>query len=193
VTATTPLPTPHTPIGRIPVLAGKPVIEGGRWPTKAVVGEAIPIRATVFREGHDAVAATAVLTRPDGTDHSWVRMSGPTPGLDIFEAHVTPDAEGTWTFRVEGWYDPYGTWSHDAEIKIRAGVDVDLMLEEGARLLDSAAERDGLDESAVRALQDAVWGLRNDSQTPAQRLAAGRSAAVQAALAAAPLREFVSP
>ena len=193
VTATTPLPTPHVPIGRIPVLAVQPVIEGGRWPTKAVVGEAVPIRATVFREGHDAVAATAVLVRPDGTVHSWVRMDGPRPGVDIFETRLTPDAEGTWTFRVEGWSDPYGTWSHDAEIKIRSNVDVELMLEEGARLLDRAAEREGLDAGTVQALQDAVWGLRNDSQTPAERFAAGRSAAVQAALAANPIREFVSP
>ena len=43
-----------------------PVIEGGAYPAKAVVGESIPIRATVFREGHDAVNASVVLTDPDG-------------------------------------------------------------------------------------------------------------------------------
>ena len=29
----------------------------GRYPAKAVIGEHIPIRATVWREGHDAVGA----------------------------------------------------------------------------------------------------------------------------------------
>src|SRR5690625_7366319 len=43
-------------IGRIPVVDVSPTIEQGRWPAKAVVGEPVPIQATVFREGHDAVA-----------------------------------------------------------------------------------------------------------------------------------------
>ncbi|HVD53379.1 MAG TPA: maltotransferase domain-containing protein, partial [Propionibacteriaceae bacterium] len=34
---------------RIPVHKVSPVIEGGAYPAKAVVGESIPIRATVFR------------------------------------------------------------------------------------------------------------------------------------------------
>ena len=54
------------------------------------------------------------------------------PGLDRYEASLTPDAPGDWRFRVEGWSDPYATWSHDAGIKVPAGIDVELMLEEGA-------------------------------------------------------------
>ncbi|HZL75019.1 MAG TPA: maltotransferase domain-containing protein, partial [Propionibacteriaceae bacterium] len=44
-------PALGAPIDRIPVHKVSPVIEGGAYPAKAVVGEAIPIRATVFREG----------------------------------------------------------------------------------------------------------------------------------------------
>src|SRR3954470_10778741 len=57
-------------VGRIPVLAVGPVVDGGRFSAKAVVGEPVPIAATVFREGHDAVAATAVLIGPDGLEHT---------------------------------------------------------------------------------------------------------------------------
>ena len=28
-------------------------------------------------------------------------------GLDLWGADVVPDREGDWTFRVEGWSDPY--------------------------------------------------------------------------------------
>ncbi|MDQ2624213.1 MAG: DUF3416 domain-containing protein, partial [Actinomycetota bacterium] len=140
------LTPPATPsrIGRIPVLDVSPVTQEGRWPAKASVGEAVPVRATVFREGHDAVAATAVLVGPDGTDRSSARMVDVAPGLDRFEARLAPDAVGDWGFRVEGWSDPYGTWSHDAAIKVAAGVDTELMLVEGARLLAAAAARKGL-------------------------------------------------
>src|SRR4051795_11459537 len=51
---------PLSAVGRIPVLAVGPVVDGGRFPGRAVMGEPVPMTATVFREGHDAVAATAV-------------------------------------------------------------------------------------------------------------------------------------
>ncbi len=54
-------------IGRIPVTGVTPNVDGGRWPAKAVVGETVEVSAVVFREGHDAVAATAVLIDPEAT------------------------------------------------------------------------------------------------------------------------------
>jgi starch synthase (maltosyl-transferring) len=155
-------------VGRIPVLGVSPVVDAGRWPSQAVPGELIPVRATVFREGHDAVAATAVLVRPDGTDGPSTRMTLVNAGLDAYAATLSPDTEGDWGLRVEGWSDPYGTWDHDATIKVEAGVDVALMLEEGARLMERAA-------------------------SDHDRLDAGRSDAVRGVLDALPVREMVSP
>ncbi|MFI2755182.1 alpha-1,4-glucan--maltose-1-phosphate maltosyltransferase [Cellulomonas sp. P22] len=184
------------PIGRIPVVDVSPVVDAGRWAAKAVVGEAVPVRATVFREGHDAVAATAVLVGPDGRDRSQARMVDIAPGLDRFEARLVPDAVGLWGFRVEGWSDPYGTWSHDARIKVDAGVDVELMLAEGALLLERAARRTGKEKMpavAARVLTDAVTALRDTSRPPQVRLAAALSEQVGAVLTAHPLRDMVSP
>ncbi|WP_373687263.1 maltotransferase domain-containing protein, partial [Streptomyces lunaelactis] len=48
-------------IGRIPVLDVRPLVDCGRRPAKAVAGETFQVTATVFREGHDAVAANVVL------------------------------------------------------------------------------------------------------------------------------------
>ena len=188
-----PQPAPFSLIGRIPVTEVFPVVEDGRWPAKAVIGEVIPIRATVFREGHDRFGATAVLVRPDGSDGPSARMHDIAPGLDRYEASVAPDAPGDWRFRVEGWSDPYATWSHDAGIKVPAGIDVELMLEEGARVLDRAAALEGRDEEGVKALNNAVWIMRDPSNPVADRLAAGLSDSVQAALERLPLRDHVSP
>ena len=47
--------------GRIEIDDVKPVVSGGAYPARAVVGEIVPVRATVWREGHDAVAATLVV------------------------------------------------------------------------------------------------------------------------------------
>jgi starch synthase (maltosyl-transferring) len=47
--------------GRIEIDDVRPVVSCGRYPAKAVVGEMVPVRATVWREGHEAVAATLVV------------------------------------------------------------------------------------------------------------------------------------
>ena len=50
-------------INRIPVTDISPVVLfGGDFvPVKAIAGEVIPVSATIFREGHDALGADVVL------------------------------------------------------------------------------------------------------------------------------------
>jgi starch synthase (maltosyl-transferring) len=186
---------PDARIGRIPVLDVYPVAECGRYPAKAVVGEVIPIRATVFREGHDAFGASAVLVRPDGSVHSRVRMADVAPGLDRYEGWVQPDAPGAWTFRVEGWSDPYGAWAHDAAIKVPAGQDVALVLTTGALVLNRAADRTGAEampEHDAATLRAAATALADEAADPQSRLAAGLASDVADALARTPLRDLIS-
>lgn len=138
-------------VGRIGIDDVAPVVSGGRFPAKAVVGEILPVRATVWREGHDAVAATLVV-RYHGT--AYPRLAETPAGLrpaelepvpietvvgasqrvkpqrlpmlpgstpDVFHGQFTPDAVGLWTFRVDGWGDPLSTWRHNVTAKLEAG------------------------------------------------------------------------
>ncbi|GLY16080.1 alpha-1,4-glucan:maltose-1-phosphate maltosyltransferase 2 [Kineosporia sp. NBRC 101677] len=180
-------------IGRIPVTGVTPNVDGGRWPAKAVVGETVEVSAVVFREGHDAVAATAVLIDPEGNRHSEVRMTPGAPGTDRYHASFTPDRIGMWSFVVEGWSDPYGTWEHDAVIKIGSGVDVELMLEEGARLMERAVKETRQRRKPMLNLTEAAAVMRNSNRSVSERLAAGLSLQVKGALNESPLRDLVSP
>ncbi len=189
-----PLPIQPTPIGRIPVLDVSPVLEQGRWPAQAVVGEAIAIRATVFREGHEAVGATAVLIDPTGRDHSSARMVDIAPGMDRLEARLAPDRPGDWALRVEGWSDPYGTWAHDAEVKVHAGIDVDLMLDEGVRVLKRAVKQPLLPRLSAAVLERTIQLLQDTTITPPERLAHAVNAQVRQILVEDhPLREMLTP
>lgn len=185
-------PTITRAIGRIPVTEVFPVIEDGDWPAKATAGEPFPVRATVFREGHDLFAATAVLIDPDGNDVQTSLMVDIAPGLNRYEAWLCPDRPGAWSFRIEGWSDPYATWVHDAQIKVDAGVDVDLMLTEGVLLLTRAADRD-LPAEVTAVLLAGVKTLADDGLEPQERLLGGTGAEVRAVLAEHPLRDMVSP
>jgi starch synthase (maltosyl-transferring) len=105
---------------------------------------------------------------------------------------VIPDREGHWTFRIEGWSDVYGSWEHDAVIKIGADVDTELMLVEGVLVLERALAAGGHPDADAQVLRDAVHGLR-DADRPAQaRLAAGIAPEVHAVLARTPLRDMVT-
>ena len=81
---------PQAPIGRIPVLDVRPVVDHGARPAKAVVDEQFDVTATVFREGHDAVNASVVLTDPDGGEHV-ATMTCTNPGLNTWLRRVSAD------------------------------------------------------------------------------------------------------
>jgi starch synthase (maltosyl-transferring) len=176
-------------VGRIGITDVQPTVSCGRYPARAVTGEVLTVSATVFREGHDAVAANVAVTRPDGTAGPFLRMVPGLPGTDRWSAELPVDAEGLWSFTVEAWSDPLGTWWHDAPLKVDAGVDVEVMLEEGARLFERvAAELPKADRPPVEA---AVTALRDASLPAADRLAAGTG--LEGSLVGTPLRELVTP
>ncbi|WRZ43801.1 alpha-1,4-glucan--maltose-1-phosphate maltosyltransferase [Streptomyces sp. NBC_00151] len=177
---------------RIPVMDVRPVVDRGRRPAKAVVGETFEVTATLFAEGHDVVGANVVLCDPSGRPGPWTPMRELAPGTDRWGAHVTPSATGHWTYRVEAWSDPVTGWRHAAGIKIPAGIDVGLVLEEGAALHERAAA--GVPEDAGRdTVLAAADTLRDDSLPPAERFAAALTPEVAATLAEHPLRERLTP
>jgi starch synthase (maltosyl-transferring) len=178
-------------IGRIPVVDVRPGVDCGRRPAKAVVGETFEVTATVFREGHDAVAANVVLRDPAGRSGPWTPMRQLEPGTDRWGARVTPTAEGRWTYTVEAWSDPVATWRHTAGIKIPAGIDTELVLAEGAQLYEKAAA--GVPKNDGRpAVLDALDALRDARRTPAARHAAALAPDAVEVLDRHPLRELVS-
>jgi starch synthase (maltosyl-transferring) len=126
-------------IGRIPILDVQPVLECGRRPAKAVAGETFEVSATIFREGHEMLGAGVVLRTPTGERQPLVGMAEAMPGTDRYAAQVTVGCEGRWQFQVEAWGDSIAHWRHDAGIKVPRGLDVGLMMAEGAILFERAA------------------------------------------------------
>ncbi|MER8023874.1 maltotransferase domain-containing protein, partial [Streptomyces griseoluteus] len=178
-------------IGRVPVRDVRPAVECGRRPAKAVAGETFQVTATVFREGHDAVGANVVLRGPKGRRGPWTPMRELSPGSDLWGADITPDATGRWTYRVEAWSDPIATWRHAAGIKIPAGIDTGLVLEEGAELYEraAAAAPRGPERDVVLA---AAHALGDDTLSVNQRLKDALGPEVAEVLARHPLRDLVT-
>ncbi len=148
--------------GRIPIERVTPVVDCGRHPAKAVVGERVSIGATVYREGHDALGCNVVWRTPGGVRQPFTRLSELPEERDRWAAQIEPDLMGRWTFAVEAWSDPYRTWHHAVTAKIDAGQgpeDLANDLAEGAETLIRAVrlvpkERRAEVSAAAEALRD---------------------------------------
>jgi starch synthase (maltosyl-transferring) len=183
-------------VGRFGLSGVSPVVGStvlAEFPARAVVGEPMPVSALVFREGHDAVAASVVLRDPAGRKAGTVRMSPGEPGTDRWHALVRADRTGMWSFCIEAWSDPMSTWHHAITAKIDAGQGADDLandLEGGARLFDRLAKLLSKAERP-RALA-AARALRDTSLDVAHRVAPALDEYLQALAYATPIRELVT-
>ncbi|QHC68514.1 DUF3416 domain-containing protein [Rathayibacter sp. VKM Ac-2759] len=176
---------------RIPIIDPQPRLEDDRWPAKAFVGEVVPFAATAFREGHDLIGVDLLLTSPEGAE-SEHRMSLLATGTDRYGRLVLLDAEGDWTYRIRAFADDWATWLHTAEVKIPAGLDLDVTFALGAGLLRSAAEDEERPGAERTLLTEAASHVADASLLPEERLAAATDAAVHGALDARPVMSLAS-
>jgi starch synthase (maltosyl-transferring) len=156
-------------IGRIVIEEIRPQVDCGRWPARAVAGETVPVRATIFRDGHTVVVAAAIHLLGPGERRSQsqrVRMVEVNHGLHRWEAAVTLPRSGMWSFTIEAWTDELATWLWGTSKKLDAGRDIELELEEGAQLLERAATR--LPAGRRGPLLDAAAHLRGQGVRGAQ-------------------------
>ena len=165
-------------IGRIPIRNLSPQQPENRWAAKSFVGEVVPFTATVFREGHDLIGVQLLLTDPTGVEqvHRMAPMAAGTDGWTV-DAQLT--SPGTWTWRIRAFTDDWQTWQHNAELKIPAGVDVDLMFTMADRLLARAGSK--------KIFTSARQSLKNSTLSPEGRLAAVTDPAIVTAIDAKPL------
>jgi starch synthase (maltosyl-transferring) len=180
--------------GRIAIDEVTPAVSCGKYPSKAVIGEQLPVGATVWREGHDALGATVVWRGPGNAAPRHVRMQPGPPGSDRFVATVVPDQVGWWSFRIDGWADPWESWRHALEVKIEAGqTEAELQndLITGARLMERAARRPG-QQLHRTALSAAAAALRDTGRRLEERVGPALSALVIRILTADPLRDLIT-
>ncbi len=192
--------------GRIEIDDVAPVVSGGRYPANAVVGEVVPVCATVWREGHEAVSATLVV-RYLGTAYPQVRPAarggaagsprncramspGRTP--DVFHGQFAPDGSVCGPSGSTAGVIRSTTWRHAVTAKLDAGQgeeDLDNDLIVGADLLERAAT--GVPRADRGPLLEAATALRRPGD-PLTRAALALSHQVTDLLDRYPLRELIT-
>ncbi|MEY2545263.1 MAG: hypothetical protein QOG48_380, partial [Verrucomicrobiota bacterium] len=135
----------------------QPLIDGGRYPVKRVVGEDLVVQADVFRDGHDPVAANLrwrILGEPRWHDTAMQLVDN-----DRWRGVCAFYENAIYEYTVEAWTDSFRGWKHEFAKKFEAGI-VDLASEalEGAALIEAAAERarDLNDAARLRELSECI-------------------------------------
>src|ERR1039458_7751955 len=74
------------------------------YPAKAVVGEVVPVRANIFKDGHDVLAAWALL-RKSGEVVDACALTH--TGNDEWSGRLSPSGIGLHELVVQAWTDRY--------------------------------------------------------------------------------------
>ena len=148
------------PAGPVVIENVLPQIDCGKFAVKRVVGDTVVVEADVFRDGHDAIAATLLYRETSAT---WRR----TPMLYLDNNRWTASFEilraGSYEFTIEAWPDPFATWQAQVAKKRAAGQPLALEAIEGRALVRTALDRAAPNErAAVEAALAGIDAQRDD-------------------------------
>ena len=140
----------------------QPLVDGGRYPIKRVVGEDLVVEADIFKDGHDVVAAV-LKWRTLGKRH-WGETPMTFVDNDRWRGVCTLYDSAIYEYTVEAWTDIFRGWQREFTAKFEAGVSP-LRSEamEGAALLKAAAQRahDPADAARLLELSDRICAVAN--------------------------------
>jgi starch synthase (maltosyl-transferring) len=162
----------------------QPLIDGGRYPIKRVMGEDVVVEADVFKDGHDVVAAS-LKWRLTGEGH-WHETAMTHIDNDRWQGTCTFYANGIYEYTVEAWTDTFRGWQREFTAKFEAGIS-SLTSEalEGAELLEAAAQR-AQDSSDAARLREFSEDLRTSDDAKINAIA--QSAELEVLMATYPDR-----
>src|ERR671934_456642 len=120
----------------------QPLMDGGRYPIKRIVGEDLVVEADIFKDGHDVVAA--ILKWRVIGKRAWRETPMFFVDNDRWRGVCTLYDEAIHEYTIEAWTDTFRSWQQEFAKKFQAGIS-DLRSEalEGAAIVGAAAKRAG--------------------------------------------------
>src|SRR6202030_4535682 len=116
-----------------------PCMDGGRYPSKRIVGEPCAVEADIFRDGHQIIRAALKYRRK--SDESFSESPMALFDNDLWRGEFVPTENTRYVYTVEAWTDQFASWLSDFRKKVLAGRDVRSDLLEGTALIESMVRR----------------------------------------------------
>ncbi|HEV3123359.1 MAG TPA: alpha-1,4-glucan--maltose-1-phosphate maltosyltransferase [Candidatus Dormibacteraeota bacterium] len=148
---------------RVVVEDVRPLVDCARFPAKAALDQPVEVTASVFADGPGLVTAWVRHGTPGAPTDGHGEVAMRHLGQDKWAGRFTPPATGPWQFEVVGLYDHYGTWVRDLRMRIDAGQDVVVEIEDGARIVEQHLSATRTSAAARKSLQRLLTTLRGKS------------------------------
>jgi starch synthase (maltosyl-transferring) len=166
-----------------------PQIDCGLFPIKRTLGENVRVFADIFADGQDVLAA--VLQWRHASEENWSEISMKALVEDRWQGAFEIVQLGEYVYTIEAWVDAFATWRRDLETKFKAGLNLDVELAAGARLLEATALRTPEDKAGE--LREAARRICSEHPDDvAGKVKIGLSARIQELMAAYGERRFAS-
>jgi starch synthase (maltosyl-transferring) len=154
---------------RIAIERVYPVLDGGRYAVKRVIGERLEVWADIVRDGHEVLRA-CVLYQAEGAER-WHSAPMRLFDNDRWTGSITLAENRRHFYTIEAWLDPFASWRDRMLRKRGAGQDVTAELAEGRALIAAAFAQAGQELAPPDASIDT---LLSDALAEAMREAGPR-------------------
>ena len=126
---------------RVVIASVAPTVDGGAWPLKRAVGEAVDVTAGVLVDSHEALAVELVYRHADDDTEHVTRM--PHAENDEYTGRFQVAEVGRYLYRVRAWINRFATWQDQFRRRVEGGesqAEIESELKVGVSLLQAAAE-----------------------------------------------------
>jgi starch synthase (maltosyl-transferring) len=147
---------------RVVITGVAPELEGGRYPIKRGVGEAVVVECDAFADGHDVLAVALRYREPGAA--VWHEVPMRHLGNDRWRGAFSLETLGLGHYTVVAWVDRFLTWEHALHKRVEAMQDVRVELLIGAELVDEAAAQAPTEHAET--LRGFAQALRNGEPAP---------------------------
>ena len=125
---------------RVVIASVAPTVDGGAWPLKRAVGEAVDVTAGVLVDSHEALAVELVYRHADDDTEHITRM--PHAENDEYTGRFQVAEVGRYLYRVRAWINRFATWQDQFRRRVEGGesqAEIESELKVGVSLLQAAA------------------------------------------------------
>ncbi|MFC1576847.1 alpha-1,4-glucan--maltose-1-phosphate maltosyltransferase [Candidatus Omnitrophota bacterium] len=138
-----------------------PEIDGGNIPIKRAIGESVTVRADVYADGHDDVAAALLYRSSD--KNNWTEIPMRRIAQDTWEAEFSVTEISIYSYTIRGWINSFDTWKKCLKKKIDANQDVSVDITVGLQHIENVVKE--ISGKDAKKLNDILLSLKEEKDT----------------------------
>ncbi len=139
-----------------------PVVDGGQYSIRRVVGEEVYIESQIICDGHDVIQAE-IQFKKEG-EKSWHAHRIWGIAEDKWAGKFTVDNQGTYLYRVSGWVDHGLTWREGLVKKYNDGQFVKTELHDGIPIFEAIKKDYKSNSGAIAKLDNLIATIQDESK-----------------------------